>query len=150
MENKYCSDIDSKNQLTSDNSEYISILNFSHPMTEKQKISVQSLIKKSVLEIIELPVFFDESKPLGSQIRELLENAGVSKQDLQCGMYIINLPGFSPGAAVTLAELHGIMGHFPTIIRMKKVDGSIPAIYDVEEIINLQDIRDEARRCRSV
>ena len=120
MENKYCSDIDSKNQLTSDNSEYIPILNFSHPMTEKQKISVQSLIKKSVLEIIELPAFFDESKPLGSQIRELLENAGISKQDLQCGMYVINLPGFSPGAAVTLAELHGIMGHFPTIIRMKR------------------------------
>jgi len=40
------------------------------------------------------------------------------------------------------------MGHFPTVIRLKKVEGSTPPVYDVEEIMDLQAVRDEARKCR--
>jgi len=58
------------------------------------------------------------------------------------------LPGFAPASAVLIAELHGRMGHFPTVIRMKKVDASLPPAFNVEEIINLQAIRDEGRVCR--
>lgn len=50
--------------------------------------------------------------------------AKISSGSLLRGEYIINLPGFAPSAAVLIAELH------------------------VEEIINLQAIRDEGRTCR--
>jgi len=51
---------------------------------------------------------------------------------------IINLPGYAPASVVLIAELHGRMGHFPTIIRLKRVKGSLPHVFDVKEVVNLQ------------
>lgn len=45
---------------------------------------------------------------------------------------------------MVLAELHGLTGHFPTIMRLKPSG----ATYEVAEIINLQKIRDKRRELR--
>lgn len=131
-----------------ENQQTIIILNFSHPLTEQQIKEMGKLLKKTVADVIHIPTVMNESQPFRPQLCDLINAAKVSSEGLQRGDYIINLPGFAPAAAVLIAELHGRMGHFPTIIRMKKVEGSLPPSFNVEEIINLQAIRDEGRTCR--
>jgi len=126
----------------------IKILNFSHPITETQKENIQKLLGRPIAGIIDIQTQLDESHCFNSQVCGLITKANIKPESLQHGDYIVNLPGFAPAAAVVVGELHGRMGHFPTIIRMKKAGGSIPPVYNVEEIIDLQAIRDEARKCR--
>jgi len=52
---------------------------------------------------------------------------------------------YAPAAFVLLAELHGRIGHFPSLIRLRPLPGSTPTTYEVAELINLQAIREEAR-----
>ena len=40
------------------------------------------------------------------------------------------------------------MGYFPPVIRMKPVENALPPRFEVAEIINLQAIRDAARKER--
>jgi hypothetical protein len=40
------------------------------------------------------------------------------------------------------------MGHFPTIIRLKPVQQNFTTQYDVAEIINLEQVRQDARKKR--
>ena len=126
----------------------IKILNFSHPITETQKENIQKLLDRPIAGIIDIQTQLDESRSFHSQVCDLIIKANIKPESLQQGDYIINLPGFTSAAAVVVGELHGRMGHFPTIIRMKKAEGSIPPVYNVEEIIDLQAVRDEARKCR--
>ena len=126
----------------------VTILNFSHPITTTQRENIQKILQKNITEIINLSTQLDESQTFRPQLCDLIIKAKIPPDALQRSEYIVNLPGFSPAAAVLLAELHGRMGHFPTVIRLKKVEGSTPPIFDVEEIMNLQTIRDEARKCR--
>ncbi len=60
---------------------------------------------------------------------------------------LVNPPGFAPAAFVLLAELHGRIGHFPALIRLRPKPGPVTT-YEVAEIPNLQSIREEARRRR--
>ena len=47
-----------------------------------------------------------------------------------------------------LAELHGRMGYYPPVVRLRPVPDSLPPRYEVAEILNLQAVRDDARRKR--
>lgn len=132
--------------ITKDTS--IKILNFHHPITDMQRAKIQEQLNRPVADIIDLYTQLDESRSFQLQLCDLIDKAKISSESLQRGEYIINLPGFAPAAAVLISELHGRMGHFPTIIRMKKVEGITPPVFDVEEIVNLQAIRDEARKHR--
>jgi len=58
------------------------------------------------------------------------------------------LPSLNYAAAVLLAELHGRMGHFPAILRLRPIAGALVTEYDVAEIINLEAVRAEARTRR--
>ncbi|MEZ4737472.1 MAG: CRISPR-associated protein Csx15 [Caldilineaceae bacterium] len=58
---------------------------------------------------------------------------------------VVHPPGFVPGALALLSELHGRMGYFPAVVRLRSVSGSTPRVYEFAEIINLQALRDAAR-----
>jgi hypothetical protein len=51
--------------------------------------------------------------------------------------------------ATLLAHLHGRMGYFPAIVRLRPIAGATPPRFEVAEIINLQDVREAARVKRS-
>jgi len=48
-----------------------------------------------------------------------------------------------------MAALHGLMGYFPPIVRLKPVPESIPPRFNVAAIMNLQSLREEFRKRRS-
>jgi hypothetical protein len=82
------------------------------------------------------------------QIVRLLDDLGIASQGWQAGGWLIILPSLNYAAAVLLAELHGRIGHFPAIVRLRPIAGALVTEYDVAEIINLEAVRAEARTRR--
>jgi hypothetical protein len=61
---------------------------------------------------------------------------------------LVNPPSLNFIAVVLLAELHGRCSYFPAHLRLRPVQGSVPPRYEVAEVLNLQAVREEARRRR--
>src|SRR6266852_7819092 len=121
------------------------ILNFTHPLTPEQRAQIEALAHTSIEEVRTIPVQIDQVEPLEGQIIAIVDAVGLSSEEWQTRSLLINPPGYAPAAFVLLAELHGRMGHFPTLVRLRPVVGSVPTAYEVAELLNLQAIREEAR-----
>lgn len=147
------------------------ILNFSHPLTEQQRTQIAERIGQELyaselsLDAIQLtqiaerigqelslvqsvPVQLDVEQDFAPQIGELVDGLGIESARWQNEAWLIVLPSLSFAAAVLLTELHARMGHFPTIIRLKPVQQNFTTQYEVAEIINLDYVRQEARKRR--
>lgn len=125
------------------------LLNFSHPITPEQQEQIETLLGQKIEQVIHLPVQFDHTQPYISQLAQVMEKLTLSPRELQSAAILVNLPSFNAIAALVLAELHGRMGYFPPIVRMRPVEGAIPPRYEAAEILNLQTVRDAARTKRS-
>jgi hypothetical protein len=123
------------------------ILNFTHPLTPDQRAQIEALAYTTVEEVRTIPVQIDQAEPLETQIIAIADAAGLSPEEWQARQLLINPPGFAPAAFVLLAELHGRMGHFPSLIRLCPKPGPVTS-YEVAELLNLQTIREEARKRR--
>jgi len=124
------------------------LLNFSHPITPEQQAQVESLLRQPLERVLSIPVQFDHQQPYLPQLAEVMERIPLGAQELQGAALLVNLPSFNAIAALILAELHGRMGYFPPILRLRPVEGALPPRYEAAEILNLQGTRDEARRKR--
>jgi len=122
------------------------LINFSHPMTADQISQVEAMTRQQVERLIDVPANFDNTRGFAEQARELLDGIGFSHEQWQTAPIIVNLPSFSPIAAVVLAELHGRMGYFPPVLRLRPMEGTVPLRYEVAEIISLQHVRNGARQ----
>lgn len=121
------------------------LVNFSHPVTEKQLDQIEEMIGIRP-ELKSVPVQIDPSLPLQDEIDRIVNSAGLTSEEWQTIPIIVNLPGLSVLSGGIIAELHGRMGHFPDVLRLKPTE-NIQG-YDVAEIISLQRIRDQARMKR--
>jgi hypothetical protein len=124
------------------------LINFSHPLTREQVEQVEHLIGQEIHQVIDQPVQFDNSRQFSEQVDSLLEDLPISSKELQTEAIIINPPALNFITALLLAELHGRMGYFPAILRLRPVDGSLPTRYETAEILNLQAVRDKSRNRR--
>ncbi len=123
------------------------ILNFAHPLTAEQKEQIEVLADTYIEDIRTIPVQINQAGPLEQQIISIVNEVGLTTEEWQTRYLLINPPGFAPAAFVLLAELHGRMGHFPTLIRLRPKPGPVTA-YEVAELLNLQTIREAARTRR--
>ncbi|MEM7117793.1 MAG: CRISPR-associated protein Csx15 [Chloroflexota bacterium] len=124
------------------------IINFSgHPLTERQKTAVSTHKNYPIGQLIELQPHFDQQRPFAPQIEAVVAQIGQVAAGWQQQRILIVPPGHAPATAVLLAELHGRLGHFPEIIRIRPSHDA-PEPYEVGEIINLQALRNEARQKR--
>lgn len=125
------------------------LLNFAHPLTPAHREQLaQALNTAEPLTIRDVPAQFDPQQPFADQARALVDGVELTPQQWQTESILVNLPSLNHIAACVLAELHGRMGYFPTILRMRPVAGSTPPQFEVAEIINLQAVRDQARTTR--
>ncbi len=124
------------------------LINFSHPLNTEQQNQVAGLANQPVDRVIDVPVQFDTTQPFITQVNTLVDGLPLSAQELQTEAILINLPALNFIAALLLAELHGRMGYFPSILRTRPVQGSLPPRFEVAEILNLQAVRDQARTAR--
>jgi hypothetical protein len=123
------------------------ILNFTHPLTDEHKAQIEALASVSIDEVRTISVQIDQAQPLGPQISAIVDAAQLSSQEWQTRPLLINPPGYAPAAFVLLAELHGRIGHFPTLLRLRPKSGPVTT-YEAAELLNLQAIRNEARKYR--
>jgi len=124
------------------------LLNFAHPLTPEQLGQVQAAIDQPVTRLVDLPVSFDHNQPYLPQLQDLMARLDLSPQAWQSEPLLVNPPSLNFITALLLAELHGRMGYFPPIIRLRPVPGSLPPRYEVAEILNLQAVRDRSRTAR--
>ena len=121
------------------------LLNFSHPLADQAVQQIAAIIKLQVTEVQDVLVHFDHGQPFAAQIEALVEACGLTPKEWQTTPLMIIPPALNVIAVTLLAELHGRMGYFPPVVRLRPVAGSTPTRYEVAEIINLQQVRNEAR-----
>ena len=124
------------------------LLNFSHPLTDLQLKQIDKLIDQPIQTLHEFQVQFDTQEPFVEQLRNMMHQIPLSSEAFQTEQFLVNSPALNFITAMLLAELHGRMGYFPPIIRLRPVPNSIPPQFEVAEIINLQTVRDLARMKR--
>jgi hypothetical protein len=124
------------------------LLNFSHPLTDGQVRQIESAVGAPLAEVRQVPAQFDHQQPFVPQAQALAEACRLTPQEWQTTPLLVIPPSLNFITAVLLAELHGRMGYFPPLARLRPVEGSLPPRYEVAEVINLQQVRDAARRKR--
>ena len=124
------------------------LLNFSHPLTAAQASAVEQQAQKSLEEVVDVKSQFDPARSFAEQAGTLVDSIKLSPQEWQTTLLLINPPSLSAIACVVLAELHGRMGYFPPVVRLRPVHGSVPPQFEVAEVVNLQSVRDRARQRR--
>src|SRR6266705_7167769 len=123
------------------------ILHFSHPLTDEQRAQIEALANTSIEEVRDIRVQINQEEPLEPQITAIVDATGLSSEEWQTRPLLINPPGYASAAFVLLAELHGRIGHFPSLIRLRPKPGAVTS-YEVAELLNLQTVREAARKRR--
>jgi hypothetical protein len=124
------------------------VLNLAHPLAEEHLEAIERLTGRAIERLIDTPAQFDNGRPFTEQARAFVDSIGLSPAEWQTAPLLVNLPSLNTIAALVLAELHGRMGYFPAIVRMRPVADSTPPQFEVAEILNLQVLRDAARARR--
>src|SRR6266571_3665492 len=101
------------------------ILNFTHPLTDEHQGQIEALAGRTIDEIRTIPVQINQAEPLSPQIATIVNAAHLSSQEWQTRALLINPPGYAPAAFLLLAELHGRIGHFPSLIRLRPKPGPV-------------------------
>lgn len=124
------------------------IVNFSHPLTAEQRERIEELAGQPVERVIDVPVHFDEDTPFADQVPALVAAAGLTPEEWQTLPVLINPPSYAPIVATLLAYLHGLLGYFPPVVRIRPERRGAVTVFAVAEILALQDLRDQARVAR--
>ncbi len=124
------------------------ILNYSHPLTPDQLAQLEALTGQPIAEVRDIPTQVDVSAPLAPQATALAEAAQLSAAAWQTAPLLLVPPALNFVAVALIAELHGRMGYFPPVVRLRPMTGALPPRYEIAEIINLQALRDAARKTR--
>ena len=124
------------------------LLNFSHPLTEEQVKEIEAITGQTVAEVRHMPAQFNPQQPFVPQVEALAEACQLTPEEWQTTPLLVVPPSLNFITAVLLADLHGRMGYFPPVARLRPIEGSTPTRYEVAEVINLQQVRDNARTRR--
>lgn len=130
------------------------LINYAHPLTESQRAQVVELLDGAALDrVVEVPTQLDVEQPFWPQIAALVAETerltGLDTRGWQTQPLLINLPALNYAAAVLLAHLHGLMGYWPTVLRVRPVAGSTPRRFEVAELLDLDALRAQAREQRA-
>jgi len=127
----------------------MTIIDFAHPLTEGQRTAVENMTGLTIEKVLLVDTQIDTATPLEPQVRAWLDSVPLSPEEWQSESLLMVLPSLGYSVAVLLAELHGRMGHFPAIIRLRPALDALVPRFDVAEIVNLQAVRETARISRA-
>lgn len=124
------------------------LLNFSHPLSAEQLLIAESLVSSKFTSIIDIKTHLDHQTSFPSQVKKLVGDIPLTSQQWQNSKILLVPPSLSIVSCILLSELHGRMGYFPAVLRVKPVPGSTPPVFEPAEVLNLQAIRDASRENR--
>jgi hypothetical protein len=124
------------------------VVNFSHPLTPSQREQLAGFCGRSIDRVIDVKVQFRHEEPFGPQAVAAVDAAGLAPAEWQTLPLVVVPPALAPIACACLAELHGRIGHFPPIVRLRPRPDATPPVFDVAELVNLQQVRERGRERR--
>ena len=124
------------------------LLNFSHPLSAEQLLIAESLVSSKFTSIIDIKTHLDHQTSFPSQVKKLVGDITLTSQQWQNSKILLVPPSLSIISCILLSELHGRMGYFPAVLRVKPVPGSTPPVFEPADVLNLQAIRDASRENR--
>lgn len=124
------------------------ILNYAHPLTADQLAQLEAQTDRVITDVRNIRTQLDLDRSFTEQAIALADAANLIAEQWQTEALLVVLPSLNYAAAALLAELHGRMGYFPSIIRLRPVKGALPPRYEIAEIMDLQALRAAARRRR--
>jgi hypothetical protein len=124
------------------------LLNFSHPLSAEQLLIAESLVSSKFTSIIDIKTHLDHQTSFPLQVKKLVGDTHLTSQQWQNSKILVVPPSLSIISCILLSELHGRMGYFPAVLRVKPVPGSTPPVFEPAEVLNLQAIRDSSRENR--
>ncbi len=124
------------------------IINFAHPLTDAHLAQTETLTTQKIERVIHTPLHFDSTQSFIEQMRVSVAAIELTTVEWQTLPLLVNPPALSIIAVLVLAELHGRTGYFPAVLRLREVAGSTLRQFEVAEILNLQQVRDTARKER--
>lgn len=136
--------------MTATSSNHAIIVNFTHPITQEQLNQIKANTGLYISEIAQpptVPIHFQDDISFEEQVITAVDAVGLTDEEWQELQILVNLPGFAYITAALIAELHGRMGHFPKVLRLRRSQEDANR-YEFEEIIQLQRVRDKARARR--
>lgn len=124
------------------------LINFSHPITDSQLESLARIVGRPVDRVIEIKTHLDHQQSFHNQVSLLVDQVGLSATEWQTIPLMLMVPSLATVAVLVLAELHGRMGYFPPVVRLRPVPDAMPPVFEPAEVMNLQEIRSRARMMR--
>jgi len=121
------------------------VVNFHHLLKPEQIKDMQRLLQWPRIEVIDARLgTVPEKQNFTRYLLNHIESIDLTAEEWQTACLAVIPPGFAPACSVMLAELHGRLGYFPDIVRIRPSESG-PEKYVVAEIIALRDIRNQAR-----
>lgn len=124
------------------------ILNFAHPMTEAQQNQLAEKVGTAIDHVTTIKIHLDQTKEFVPQVVAVVDSLEIDSAAWQSNAWVIVLPALNYIAAILLAELHGRIGYFPTVVRLRPSDNPLLNEFVIAEIINLNRVREDARARR--
>ena len=126
------------------------VINFSaHPLMPAQQQAIQAKMGWPAVEIIETNLGnVPESRDFVAKTLQCLNNIDLLPQDWQTHPLVVVPAGYASAWSVLLAELHGRIGYFPDMVRLRPAPVGATEKYEVAEIVELRQIRNQARAKR--
>ena len=125
----------------------VTVVNFSHPLDDRQTADIAEHAGVDEVIVVRANSQIDLRGGVPAQVAALVDGVALSADEWQTLPIVVVLPGLSISSAILLAELNGRMGHFPTVAQIARSEGPV-ARYEVVGLVNLQGVRDAARRRR--
>ncbi len=128
------------------------VINFNKKQVRRHTEQIKRVLQKD-FELREIPAHIDLAQPIDVQVVALVDLCGLTPTEWQTQPIVVILPDDSAVAAAILAELHGRMGYFPSILLVGYApDGgqNEEHTFTIYGVLGLQTIRDEARARRYV
>jgi len=130
------------------------LINYSHRFHDAHRAEDKGILGSDDLDRVpEAQVRIDVDQPLAPMIMVLVAETerltGLDARGWQTEALLINLPALNYAAAALLAHLHGLMGYWPTILRVRPVANTTPRRFEVAELLDLDALRAQAREQRA-
>lgn len=119
------------------------LVNFGHPVSDRDFSQLERTLGEPVAEVRQRVLQLDPAAPFTGQVRAAVEDLQLDDTTWQGQRLVVHLPGLAPAAALVLAELHGRIGGFPPVLRMRRDEPY--SRYVFAELLDLQGVRERAR-----
>ncbi|MBN1220834.1 MAG: hypothetical protein JXM69_18070 [Anaerolineae bacterium] len=126
------------------------VLNFSaHPIMPSQRQAIRTAMNWPTLEVIDAGLGnVPEDKDFVAEAINHLERIDLLPSEWQIFPMVVVPAGYAPVWSVLLAELHGRLGYFPDMVRLRPTLVEAEEKYEVAQIVSLREIRNQARAKR--